>query len=387
MRRRTGWTTAALAVLLVLPAGPATAASSTLVEPEGDVTGPTPIRVQFERDFNAEIVREVQAALRRDGQRLGERVQLQCEEGCEDPTAERVVFVLPGGASFRPGTGAPFGAEGPLPNGGYTLRVDLIKDSRFQDDESFEHELHLAVPPSAPQGLEAIVEDAEVALSWAPSSQPDVDTYRVERHDGEDWEELTSTSESSAVDEPGTGEHRYRVVAQRPDGREGTLEAASEEVTVEVEAAADADDGGDGGDDAEGDDGSDDSEGSDDEDEDGEDERGEDDDAPSSGSSSDGGSGGTARAPRTDDDGPSGQVPGLSDGGEDQEPPDDFEEELDYGELEAERPDEVQVASPGGWRGTVDRIFDAEQVAVPIATGLVMTATGLHLWRWLRVPV
>jgi hypothetical protein len=36
--------------------------------------------------------------------------------------------------------------------------------------------------------------------------------------------------------------------------------------------------------------------------------------------------------------------------------------------------------------GMFDRMADNERIATPIAFGLVLTATGLHLWRWLRVP-
>ena len=396
MRRRIVWTTAALAVLLVLPAAPATAAQSSLVAPDDDVTRATAIEVELERDFGAERFSEVHASLRRDGERLGRRIQLVCVEGCE-PTDRTALFAPADDERFDPATGAPFDAEGPLPNGGYVLRIDLLKDSNFQSDETFEHDLHLAVRPTAPEDLAASVEDGEVELTWTPSPEPDVDTYRLERHDGDDWETVVTTAEPAGADEPGEGEHRYRVVAERPDGRDGTLTTASDEVTAEVvveDESAGGDDGNDGG--------NDDGDGNGNGDRNGEPEGVEasdaggeapdgdhdaGDDASSSEPRNSSSSGGT-QAPRTGGNG-SGGVPGIGEGNGSADDGDgDYAEELDYGEVEPDRPDDdVQIATPSGWRGSVDRILDAERIAVPIATGLVMTAAGLHLWRWLRIPV
>lgn len=388
MRRRIVWSSAALVGLLVLPASPAGAAQSTVISPEGDVAEATPLEVQLERDFGAERFSEVHASLNREGERLGDRIQLECSEGC-DPTDEVVVFVPPDGEELDPATGDPFDAEAPLANGTYVLRVELLKNSNFQSDQTFEHELVLAVRPTAPRDLAADVDGSEVELSWVRSPEPDVEEYRVERHDGEDWEVVTTTSDAEAVDEPGAGEHRYRVVAERPDGHGGTLERASEEVTAEVEDDGTDEDreGGEPGDEDEDERDRDESE--DDSDAQAEDDG--DDDGSSDERRGGSGSGGSTRAPSTGNGG-SGSVPGLDDGGQgdagDGASEDDFSQELDYGDADPDRAaDGVQVATPSGWRGTVDRIFDAERVAVPIATGLVMTATGLHLWRWLRIPV
>lgn len=390
MRRRIVWTTAAVAVLLVLPAVPATAAQSTLVSPDGDVTKATAIEVELERDFGAERFSEVHASLHRDDERLGRRVELVCEGEC-DPTDRRVLFTLPGDERFDPASGEPFGADGPLANGGYVLEVELFKDSNFQSDQTFEHELHLAVRPTAPADLGASVDDDEVELTWSPSPEPDIEAYRVERHDGDDWEEIAVTSGSTVVDEPGEGEHRYRVVAERPDGHGDTLTTASDELGVEIETDDEGeDDDGDEGDGEEdgqrdGDDGADpaDDDGADDADQ-----SADDGDGDSSSSQDRSGSGsGSASAPETGGNG-SGGIPDLAERDGDDG---DYSEELDYGGLESDREadgaDDVQIATPSGWRGSVDRILDAERIAVPIATGLVMTATGLHLWRWLRIPV
>lgn len=392
VRRRIVWTTAVLAVLLVLPAAPASAAQSTLLAPDGDVTGPTPIEVRFERDFGAERFSEVHATLRRDGERLGQRVQLECRRGCE-PTDSRVVFALPDDQEFDPRTGAPFSPEQGLVNGAYQLRVRLLKDSAFQEDETFEHELHLAVRPTAPTDVEAVADGSDVELSWKRAPEPDIDGYRVERREDGAWEEVVTTSETDAVDAPGRGEHRYRVVALRPDGRDGQLEAASDEATVEVDAPRDDDDDDGNGDGADGG-----GSGADESRDDGEDaDPADDGDAQTEDESQDSSDTSSSRrrsrssdpAQDSDSDGGGGSgIPELSEREGDGE--DGFEEELDYDEFESGDPeaaDDVQVAAPTGWRGTVDRIFDAERVAVPVAAGLVMTTMGLHLWRWLRIPV
>ena len=381
MRRRIVWTTAALAVLLVLPAAPATAAQSTLVTPDGDVTKATPLEIEMERDFGAERISEVHVTLTRDGESLGERRQFECVDGC-DPTDRVVRFAPPDGKKLDPATGAPFAAEGPLVNGTYVLEVELLKNSRFQSDESFEHELVLSVKPTAPKDLVAEVDGDEVELVWTPSPEPDVEGYRVERHDGDGWQDVTTTANPAAVDEPGEGEHRYRVVAERPDGRDGVLEQASQELTVEVAAEDD--------DEERESDGSDESEESDD----GEVESQESEGSDEPSSDRNGGNGSSnerqsrssnpADAPSSGNGGRGG-IPGLDgNGGED-----GYSTELDYGDMQDDTraSDDVEIATPGGWRGGVDRLFDAEQVAVPIAAGLVMTTMGLHLWRWLRVPV
>ena len=381
MRRRI-LATAALAVLLVLPAVPASAAEATLVSPDGDVTGPTPVELRLDQEFAAERFSSVHVSLRADGERLGERLRMDCAAGCED-FAETARYVLPDGASLEPGTGAPFDAEGPIANGAYVLRFELDR-GRFQSPQTFERELHLAVPPTAPKGLAAELDGDDVELTWRASPEPDLETYRVERHDGDDWEKIAATTSTSAVDEPGEGEHRYRVVAVRPDGRGGTVETPSEEVAVEIEAEEDETDEPDRSEDRDDADEADDADETNGRDEaDVADESQESQESSSSNGGRDQSRSGTARAPDTGNGG-SGSVPSLGERGEDE---DGYSEELDYSQLEMDRPDDVQVATPGGWRGGVDRIFDAERVAVPIAMGLVMTTAGLHLWRWLRAPV
>ena len=384
MRRRLVWTTAALAVLLVLPAAPATAAQSTMVTPDGPVTKATPIEIQMERDFGAERISEVHATLTKDGEALGMRLQLECTRGC-DPTDRTVLFALPGQEKFDPATGEPFGAEGPLPNGVYVLEVELLKNSRFQSDEEFQHEIVLSVRPTAPKDVAAEVDGDEVELTWTASPEPDVEDYRIERHDGDGWEAVTTTTKTTATDEPGQGEHRYRVVAERPDGRDGTVERASDEVTVELGSEENDDERDESEEDDERERNGDESE-----EESSPDGNGGGDDDASSERRSRSGSGGTASAPSTGNGG-SGGIPGVEGNGNGNGGDGDdegYSTELDYGDMDDTRAaDDVEIATPSGWRGTVDRIFDAEQVAVPIAAGLVMTATGLHLWRWLRIPV
>lgn len=403
MRRRIVGTTTVLAVLLVLSSVPASAAEFTLVRPDGDVTGPTPVEVRIEREFTGERMRRVRASLEQDDTRLGTPQDLECVRGCEVGDPE-VIYVLP--EPFDPTTGAPFDIEGPLANGGYHLKVELLKDSEFQEDETFKGRIHLAVPPAAPQELTAEVDGGEVSLAWREAPEPDLETFRVERHDGEDWTRVATTSGTDHVDEPGPGTHRYRVLAQRPDGRGGRLTAASPATEVEVERREDAgedDEGGgrasggerDGAEAAGSGDDADDADEADDADdaEEGEPEAGDagdadrDDVSRQRGGSRRSGSSGVT-APSTGSSG-SGVIPSLrGDGAGSTDDEDDGVSELDYGDVgnDAE-PDDVVVANPGGWRGGIDRVLDAERIAIPVATGLVMTGLGLHLWRWLRVPI
>ncbi len=391
MRRRIVWTTAVLAVLLVVPSVPASAAEFTLAEPDGDVTGATPLEVHLERDFGGERLRRVRVGLEKDGQRLGMPVDLRCQSGCEigDPTA---VFVLPDDGEFDPSTGAPFDIEAPMPNGTYRLRVDLIKDSRFQDDERFDADIHLAVAPSAPKQLAAEVEDREVSLTWKAPPEPDVERYRVERRIDGEWEEISTTSSTSSVDEPGGGTHSYRVVALRSDGRGGSLETASSAKEVEVEPHEDdeaGEGGGNGGNGGDGD-GTEEAGTEGGGDDDGNGDGGESDGADTAGqdtSSTESAESGSSSRDRSGAEAPStggnrSSIPGVGSG------EDGYGTELDYGATgNGEGGDDVMVANPGGFRGAMDQIFDAERVAVPVATGLVLTGLGMHLWRWLRVPL
>jgi hypothetical protein len=380
---------AATAALLVLPAGPAFAQTS-LISPDDDVTEPTPLEVRVERRFTGEPVRQVKVTLRRDEERLGQPATLTCVRGCED-TDRRMVFALPDDQLLDPATGSPFGLEAPLANGPYDLAVEIVRNSQVAADETFEHELHVAAPPTAPKELRAARDGEKVELTWRRSPEPDVETYRVERHDGEDWEVVHATSNASHVDDPGEGSHRYRVVAERPDGRDGMLETASQEATIDLsadddstgtssrngDANGDRDGNGDGEDGANG-------EGSDADDDGSSEQR--DGSSQQRNGSRNGSGGDAARAPSLDGNSRSGSIPSLDgrNGGDEE----GFSEELDYRDARGgQGDDDVVIANPGGWRGAVDRVFDAEQVAVPIAFGLVLTATGLHLWRWLRLPV
>lgn len=386
MRRRIMWATAAVAVLLLVPSAPASAAEVRFHQPDGDVTTSTPIEVRLEKSV-AEPVHRVHLSLLEGGEVVGERITMACRGVCEDSDTSRT-YVLPDGGEFDPRTRAPFADDAPLANGAYGLRVKLDR-GRFFEPQTFHGDMHLAVPPTAPKGLRADVDGTEVVLTWSPSPEPDLEGYRVERRGGGSWQKLTTTTSTTFVDEPGEGTHTYRVVAERPDGRDGLLEAASAEKQVEVvpgdddgdepgegdpaerdgEAGADGDEG-DGGEGRDGDGGAD---GGDAE----RDQSGgsEQDDAPRRSRSG-------AEAPSTGS-GRTGAIPRIG-----ERDSDGYAAELDYGDAgDGEAADDVRVANPGGWRGTVDSIFDAERVAVPVAAGLVMTGMGLHLWRWLRVPL
>jgi hypothetical protein len=372
MRRRIVWATAVLAVLLVVPSSPASAAEVRFLQPDGDVTAATPIEVRVDKG-PAEPVHRAHLSLVQDGERVGETVEMDCTRGCEDSDARRI-YNLPEDGEFDPATRAPFAEDTPLANGPYRLRVELDR-GRFFDPETFHEDVHLAVPPTAPGSVRAETDGREVALTWARSPEPDIEGYRVERQDGDDWEELTTTTSTRFADEPGEGTHRYRVVAKRSDGRDGTLETASAERKVEVDgttrlAAEDEadDDGADDNGAENGDEATDEAD---------EDRTGS---SQSSGTTRSGSSGTTAPNVGSNR---SGAIPGVGQRGEGE---DGYDTELDYGAM-GEGADDVRVANPGGWRGTMDRLFDAERLAVPIAAGLVMTGMGLHLWRWLRVPL
>jgi hypothetical protein len=395
--------TAALAVLvaalsLALPTA-VLAAGATLRDPaDGVVDGARDLHLRVTRD-PFEAITAIDVGLRRgDAPVEGSRQLRLCESLGECPNRERSAdYRIP----FDPRTGAPFLPEDVariLPNGVHELRVAIQvgRDVQVRDLE-----LVLSVPPTAPSEVRATVEDEVVALQWTRAPEPDVAGYRVERA-GEQgsWSSVAVLAPSAAsyADEPGAGTHRYRVVSLRPNGQGGTYEVTSRDTDVTVAArAADTaagDAGDEGGDPGRGDPdgGSRDDrtgEGAGDDDLDGDP---NDDDAEGDAAEDGRGPGSSAtRTARTGLTAPSFERGGARTPSLPWDDPDFFQETLDYDDPVAagsagDRGDgEVRLSVPGV--GALTGGIDGTRAAVPVAGGLLMTAIGLHLWRWLKVPL
>jgi hypothetical protein len=387
--------TAALLVLvaalaLVLPSAVLAAGAALRGPADGVVTEATTLDVRVTRE-PYEAITAIDLGLRRgDAAVEGSVTRRLCEGLRECPNSE-------GSADYRvpfdPRTGEPFLRPDDariLPNGAYSLQVSITVGRDVQEHAL---DLLLSAPPSSPADVRAAASGQRVDLAWRRAPEPDVAGYRIERAgEGGPWEDRgqAAASADTFVDEPGPGTHRYRVVALRPDGRGGTYRAASREVGVTVEAPpADAA----GGDEVSGEGG-------------GAADDGSGEAAPADASGPDGdvadGDVAEADAPRRSGarSGASGRarlVPSVSleRGGADTPPlpwddPDHYEETLAYGgpdreDPSADRDDDVLLSVPG--LGSFGGGVDTDRAAVPIAGGLLMTAVGLHLWRWLRVPL
>jgi hypothetical protein len=392
--------TAAIAALvaaftLALPTAVLAAEVALRAPSDGVVTGPTDLEVRITRE-PFEAITAADAGLRRDGKPLdGSRAVTLCDGWRSCANSERSADHR---IAFDPRTGAPFLPEDAariLPNGPYELRVTMTVNNA---PEQRSLELLLSVPPSAATDVQASAERGTVSLRWTPAPEPDVTGYRVERRSGSDgWTGVgdVSASASTFADEPGAGTHRYRLVTLRPKGEGGTYEVTSSDTTVTVDPPP-AGEGGardrdrdeddattEGG--ADGDDGA-------ASDEDGV--EGEADGEAATASAS-GSRGAGERSARSGLQAPTFQrgtarTPGMP--GDDHDP-DHFEETLSYDgdPIAADRPDrdadrgEVLLSVPG--MGSFTGALDDQQAAVPIAGGLLLTAVGLHLWRWLKLPI
>lgn len=404
MVRRTTRTLAIAAVLLL--AFPAVA-SAYNARTDGTLTSSTEaldVRVEFANRFEEVQPDRIHVSLAD----TDEEIRGDCVAGCEAQ--------LSGGSStFRVPVTVRGSALGDLPtrypNGDITFsvvgsRVDSFgRRVRFAVDEVT---TTIDVPGSAVTGLQATTVDREVRLSWARAPEVGISGYKVERITGSQTRQVTTTTGTSATDRPGPGEHRYRVTTQRPRaGGSGTHETVSTTVTATVEPEPEPETP------AEGTDGSNDAGPSDGEARSGGD-RSSTGGARSSGSQNVGGSSDTAvaeqaeepstaapsqarqrRAPRT------APLPNVSTGRGGLSIPelprvgDIFRGELDFGQGEdgegdgrSGDGDEVVLSAPaGGVGGFLGGGEDAERIAIPIAGGLLLTAIGLHLWRWLKVPL
>jgi hypothetical protein len=393
-RRTAGLVVLVAALALVLPAG-ALAAGAALRSPaDGVVNGPTSLDLRVTRE-PYEAITAIDVGLRRgDAAVDGSTVERLCEglRGC--PNADRAADYR---IAFDPRTGAPFlPAETAriLPNGSYELRVS-IELGRSTEQQALP--LTLSVPPSTPTDVRATVSGPRVAVRWSPAPEPDVAGYRVERStDGGGWTTAGEVAPSATdlSDAPGPGSHRYRVVALRPDGKGGTYEVTSREVQVTVaEAPRGAAPGPAGGEAAETDpgateDGRDPAEGGEGDGTAAADEGGavrEDADEVATGPARRAGAWASRATPtigldrRAITPSMSGDDPGI------------FRETLAYDGAErvedGQRPaddGEVLLSVPGA--GAFGGL-DGDRLAVPLAGGLLMTAMGLHLWRWVMLPL
>jgi Gametolysin peptidase M11 len=92
-----------------------------------------------------------------------------------------------------------------------------------------------ATPPSTVPQLNATASDAGVVLSWSPAQDNRaVRGYRIER----DGVTVAQTSQTTIVDRPGAGRHRYEASAEDPAGNRGAPAVANAAVAATATAAA-----------------------------------------------------------------------------------------------------------------------------------------------------
>jgi hypothetical protein len=403
VHRRTATLVVLVATLcLALPTA-ALAVGATLRGPsDGVVTGPTSLDLRIHRE-PFEAISRIDATLYRGGAPLdGSRARELCEGLRDCPNGSREAdYRIP----FDPRDGAPFLANGgrTLANGPYELVVGIQVGQEVQQRPL---PLTLSVPPAAPSDLRVSTAGTQVSIQWTRGAEPDLAGHRIERSSGSGWAragEVGGTAEAY-VDEPGPGSHRYRVVVIRPNGRGGSYEVTSAEVAATVDAPVTVDDrrGEDPSDGRErGDDSGPSEDGRAGESEPLDLERSDADVDEGDGAQGDDARAGSSRASGAAAPRRSFQAPSvnLDRDGADTPPvpwddPEYFQETLDYDDAVAAAPreggddrdgNEVLLAVPG--MGSLTGGLDDSRFAIPIAGGLLMTAIGLHLWRWLKLPV
>lgn len=436
MVRRLPHLFALVAVLLLAMPTAALAYTARLEKPaNGAVTGTTEVHVRVSREFGDVGIRGLRVRPAGGGELRGTECVSDC--GGRHPTFS---------FSFDPRTGAPFGG-GILPNGPYEFEGIISRELGARDTSIGTFRLNLRVPGSAVGGLAATANGTAVRLAWSRAPEPDIVGYRIERcagtcDGGGNWRAIADALASASAfnDEPGVGKHSYRVVTIRSGGDDGNIETVSSPVGTEIEppaspppAPGDGDGtGGTGGDETGGDgngNGNGSGSGS------GGGGSGGDGNGRGDGASRSGGedrSVGTARTGDAPDLGDgeaptaeaspraadarsadrsggvrSGKAPSVALGRGGSGIPelpaigDIFRGELDYAAQDPEAAsgtsgrdgaatsgDEVILSAPGSSSGSfIGQLSDPNRIAVPIAGGLLMTAIGLHLWRWLRIPL
>lgn len=407
--------------LILALAAPMAMAADVSVSPSGTVDGSTTLRVEVDRR-RGELIENVTLRLLRggpDGETVGSRqwAPEDASPSCAPFESTECTF----SAGFDPRSGAPFAGRS-LNNGDYTLQAVVEREGLPPDRASVP--ARLRVPPRGASGVSVAADGQALAVSWSASPERDLRGYRVEhRPSGGSWQSVTTVSATSHRFDVAPGDHEVRVVALRRDGVGGTIETASSSASASV-AAPSSDDDGDEGAGGSGDSGSGDSGSS-----------GSGSGGSGSGGSGNGGSGGSGDGAR-DGSGPDGSEAGGSndtDAGDDSddgdgEPEDadgspgstsslsidsaelaereqpspkaaerpDYSEELDYSRMAEdgdgdgggdgeERDDSGDVVLSGPGLQNAGGA-ESDRVVVPVAVGLVMTAVGLHLWRWLKVP-
>lgn len=416
LRRRLAAATALAGLLLLcLPAGAWAEPSVTLAGPtDGVVRERTELRIEVQRQDGFETLRGGARARPTSG---GTWVDLDCVGNCESDRSR--VY----GIEVDPRSGAPFFSRTPA-NGQLDLDVQVDYRRNLQNrSRTVTFPLVFDAPGSPVTDLVADVSPDGVRLTWNRAPEPDISGYRVERTDA-----AGKTSQLADLDQGATnladgaapGAYTYRVVTIRPSGRSGTHETSA---TVDVSVpepeptpppASGGNGGGDGGGNGNGGGGSGGGNGGGSGGGDGGGDRGG---SSSGGSSSrDGGSGSTDGADRSGSSGSSSRAPRSSTprapsiqferrGIPSLSSADGFSGELDYGaelpevagegrdaeaDADPDGDDEVVLANPGRGSGggtVLERLTDPDRVAIPIAGGLLLTAVGLHLWRWLRIPL
>lgn len=408
---------------------PAAAASLTWLSPGAGavVSGPVDLAVRTDRQVG-ETVDGVTVRLSTDGETIapGTRTrELRCAEsdGCNRVGQQQdrwgLVELDPDGGEL---------ATGPVCNGQYVLQAQQAGTSAWAGTPV----VLTGRTVQAPSGLAADGEPRAAQLSWTPPASAGDVRLRVERRveGASAWDAITVLpgSASSYTDSGvAAGTYDYRVVSTRGDGfvagrpaaactdSEPDLTAASQSRTVTVapgpsSGSTTASDGttddamtgadedgtaastsGDGSDP-----GTPSHDGAQSGDADGEDADGStaDDDISSSGGTPRSGTRVAAPPPpRRGDSAVRAPEIARSRGGEGtyygQDDP--FSEELGYDQdpaapLAGEQPDETSAIGrfiPGGTRTLTQLHLDRRQVVLPIAAGLLLLVSGMHLRRWM----
>lgn len=331
--------------------------------------------------------------------------RLSCDPNCDANRNDDGSWRYQFRQELDPRSGAPFAEAGFL-NG----KVDaIIVVERHLDEQRYRRNLTFHVPSVGVRDVVTSVSGDAVTIGWTRAPEADVTGYRIERVGSTTTHEVATVGPdaASAVDQPGVGDHEYRVVTIRKGGTSPTLETTSSTVSATVDAppepetATPGSGGGDGSDggslggasssggprdadapaldaDGDGDDGA----------------AGQDRSQAAASQRSatrTGRSAGRAGAFSFEGHGPG--IPAIPAADE------VFRGELDYGAREPQTADgdgdgsdvgddEVVLSTPGRSGGSfLGRLTDPDRVAVPIAGGLLLTAMALHLWRWLKIPL
>jgi fibronectin type 3 domain-containing protein len=116
----------------------------------------------------------------------------------------------------------------------YTARVVIGAEPLVESASSPEACLEVkdAFPPAPPTGLSALLQDAEVELSWSPSADADLKSYRLYRATGGGAPQRVAEVEAgktSVRDTPAAGAvHVYTLTTVDQHGNESAPSAPAE---------------------------------------------------------------------------------------------------------------------------------------------------------------